>query len=66
MTAVFEDYELLPGKTPKQYYDDIKDILLDADSVEVIRYDGDKLFFRAWFGQRADGSMAKTPNEAEY
>lgn len=64
--AVYDDYELIPGGTPKQYYDEIKSLLLDADSVEVIRHDGDKLFFRAWFGQRKDGSMAVEPDKDEF
>ena len=66
MAAQFDDYELIPGGTPQQYYDEIKELLLDADSVEVIRHSGDKLFFRAWFGQRSDGSMAVDADEDEY
>ena len=66
MAAQYDDYELIPGRTPKQYYDEIKDLLLDAHSVEVIRHSGDKLFFRAWFGKRSDGSMAVNPTNDEY
>ncbi len=66
MAAVYDDYDLVPGRSPQDYYDEIKDLLLDADSVEVIRHAGNKLFFRAWFGKRKDGSMAVTPTKDEF
>lgn len=66
MPAQFDDYELVPGRTPKEYYDEIKELLLNADSVEVIRHSGTQLFFRAWFGQRTDGSMKVNPDKTEF
>jgi len=66
MAATFQDFELIPGRPPEDYFNDIKDILLTANSVEIIRHAGTKLFLRAWFGQRSDGSMAVNPTKPSY
>lgn len=67
----FQDYSLMTGRSAADYFDEIRDFLLEASSVEVIKYlrsDGlYGVFYRVWWGERGDGSGAVDADpEREY
>jgi len=58
--AIFRDVDLEPGTAPQTAWARLRDELLDAESVEVIKRIPDAgpvgFVFRIWSGPRADGS----------
>jgi len=58
--AIFRDIDLEPGTAPQTAWARLRDELLDAESVEVLKRIPDEgpigFLFRVWSGPRADGS----------
>ncbi len=59
--ASFEDYEIEEGTPPQTIWANLRDLLLEGESVEVVvEYDDDDnpigLYMRVWDDVRHDGS----------